>query len=266
LQSTLSKTILSRVLRAIHSYQVWEHIHDHFFTQTKGRARQLRTDLRAQALENKSMREFLGQIKNIADELARIGCLVKLDEYVDAILEGLPQDYTPVISVIESKFETLPIMEVEALLLAHESRTNRFQQKIFPSVNYSEAYVANTRSQVRTNNFHGNFGLSSADRGGCSHNGPGRGGRFANFQCQICLKYGHTTNICFYHGDPSYQPHESLVLYDPTTNQPLQFSTTQFNATPKSNTWINPATTQVRSAPSIDVPVYCYKFFCTRTW
>jgi len=37
--------------------------------------------------------------------------------------------------VIESKFETPPIMEVEALLLAHESRTNRFQKKIFSSVN-----------------------------------------------------------------------------------------------------------------------------------
>jgi len=35
--------------------------------QTKTRARQLCIDLRAQSLENKSMREFLGQIKNIAD-------------------------------------------------------------------------------------------------------------------------------------------------------------------------------------------------------
>jgi len=46
------------------------------------------------------MREFLGKIKNIADELAGIGCPVKPDEYVDAIFEGLPQDYEPVISVI----------------------------------------------------------------------------------------------------------------------------------------------------------------------
>jgi len=48
-------------------------------------------------LENKTMGEFLGQIKSIR-------CLVKHDEYVNAILEGLPQKYAPVISVIESKF------------------------------------------------------------------------------------------------------------------------------------------------------------------
>jgi len=89
LQSTLSKTILSRVLGAVHLYQVWEHIYDHFFTQTKARARQLRTNLRAQSLDKRSMQEFLAQIKNIVDELAGLDCPVKPDEYVDAILEDL---------------------------------------------------------------------------------------------------------------------------------------------------------------------------------
>jgi len=70
LQSSFSKTILSWVPRVIHSYQVWEHIHDYFFTQAKARERQLRTDLYAQSHDNKSMREFLGQIKTIVDELA----------------------------------------------------------------------------------------------------------------------------------------------------------------------------------------------------
>jgi len=77
LQSTLSKTILSHVLRAIHSYQVWEHIHDHFFTQTKAHARHLRTDLCAQSLENKTKQELLGQVKSIAKEHAGIDCPVK---------------------------------------------------------------------------------------------------------------------------------------------------------------------------------------------
>lgn len=36
------------------------------------------------------------------------------------ILEGLPQDYEYVISIIESKFENLPIDEDETLFLAHE--------------------------------------------------------------------------------------------------------------------------------------------------
>lgn len=74
------------------------------------------------------MREFLLQIKQISDSLASVGSPIMLQEHVDSILEGLPPDYDSVISVIESKFEPLPIAEVEALLLAHEARLNKFHK------------------------------------------------------------------------------------------------------------------------------------------
>nr|KYP67039.1 Retrovirus-related Pol polyprotein from transposon TNT 1-94 [Cajanus cajan] len=201
LQSTLSKSILSRVIGSVHSYQVWDKVHEYFHTQTKARARQLRTDLRSTTLDGQSMRDFLTQIKTIADELAGVGSPVSLEEYVDAVLEGLPQEYAPVVSVIESKFVTPPIAEVEALLLAHESRANRFRKQSFsPSINYTQGY---SRGSVS--------GGHSGRRGGRG-SGRGRGGRFANFQCQICFKYGHTANVCFYRADVNYQPAESLVL------------------------------------------------------
>nr|KYP54940.1 hypothetical protein KK1_001141 [Cajanus cajan] len=117
LQSTLSKSILSCVIGSVHSYQVWDKVHEYFHTQTKARARQLRTDLCSTTLDGQSMRDFLTQIKTIADELAGVGNPMSL-EYVDVVLEGLPQEYAPVVSVIESKFVTPPIAEVEALLLA----------------------------------------------------------------------------------------------------------------------------------------------------
>jgi len=41
----LSKSFLSGVLGAVHFYQVWEQIHDHFLAKNKARARQLHTDL-----------------------------------------------------------------------------------------------------------------------------------------------------------------------------------------------------------------------------
>nr|KYP59280.1 hypothetical protein KK1_014712 [Cajanus cajan] len=160
------------------------------------------------------MRDFLTQIKNIADELVGVGSAVSLEEYVDAVLEGLPQEYAPVVSVIESKFVTPPIAEVEALLLAHESRANRFRKQSFsPSINYTQGY---SRGSISGESFRDRGGGHSGRRGGrCS--GRGRGGRFANFQCQICFKYGHTTNVCFYRADVNYQLAKSLVLYDPTT-------------------------------------------------
>jgi len=48
------------------------------------------------------MKEYLGHIKSMVDDRAGIGCPIKPDEHVDAILEA--------------NFETPPITEVEALL------------------------------------------------------------------------------------------------------------------------------------------------------
>nr|KYP69844.1 hypothetical protein KK1_009050 [Cajanus cajan] len=170
LQSMFSKTILSRAIGSVHSYQVWDKVHEYFNTQTKARACQLCTNLCSTTLDGKSMHEFLTQIKNIANELARVGNHVSLEEYVDAVLEGLPQKYAPVVSVIESKFITHPIAKVEALLLAHESRANRFcKQSFSPSINYTQGY---SRGGVSNGSFR--------DRGGgncrrCSGRGSGRG-------------------------------------------------------------------------------------------
>ena len=47
-----------------------------------------------------------------------------------------------------------------------------------------------------------------SDRGtGLKGGGSGRGrsgGHFANFQCQICLKYEHTANVCHFRIDVSF--------------------------------------------------------------
>ena len=49
------------------------------------------------------MDEYLHKIKGYADELVGVGVPVHHEEYVDAILEGFPSNYAPIISVIESK-------------------------------------------------------------------------------------------------------------------------------------------------------------------
>lgn len=71
--------------------------------------------------------------------------------------------------MIESEFETPAITEVEALLLARESHSNRFQKKTFPpSINYLQSYVNpnSSSSQDCSSSSHGNYGRSSfSDRG-----------------------------------------------------------------------------------------------------
>ena len=59
--------------------------------------------MRAISLEGKSMDEYLRKIKGYVNELADVGVSVRHEEYIDALLEGLPSDYVP---VIESKKHT----------------------------------------------------------------------------------------------------------------------------------------------------------------
>ncbi|KAL5153431.1 hypothetical protein HKD37_19G052976 [Glycine soja] len=86
------------------------------------------------------MREFLLRIKCIVDALGSCRDPVLMHEHLDAILKGLPEEYSPVNSMIESKFEPLLIGEVEALLHTHEARMKKFQKHFAdsPSINVAQ--------------------------------------------------------------------------------------------------------------------------------
>ncbi|KAH1147514.1 hypothetical protein GYH30_042596 [Glycine max] len=261
LQSTFSKSVLSHVLGSNHSYQVWDKIHEYFCLHTKSHARQLRTAMRAVSLEGKSIKEYLQKIKSYVDELAGVGVLVQHEEYVYALLEGILSDYAPVISVIESKKCTPSIAEIEALLYGHETCLVRYykeaQMLSSPSLNCTQDYShSNSYKYGDFGGSRGSFGCDSGRSGPSNHDakrnggGSGRGqgnGRFANFQCQICLKYGHTVNVCHFQSDMSFQPHESLTFFDPVTLQAIPYSSGSIRS---SNTWVNPNSKLAVSAPN----------------
>jgi len=95
-------------------------------------------------------------------------------------------------------------------LHGHATRLHRYEQEnqnlVKPSLNF----------------IHGSY-ARSAHKGnprgsGHSGSGPTRGcGKFANFQCQICLKFGDIANACHFRSDESYHPPESLFFIDLAT-------------------------------------------------
>jgi histone deacetylase 1/2 len=116
LQTTLSSEISGS------SYELWGKIVSYFQKQLRAKARQLRIELRTTTLENRTVKEYLLRIRLLVDKFASIGDPLPLSQHIDIILEGPPSEFNSVISVVESKFESMEMDEVEALLLAHETR------------------------------------------------------------------------------------------------------------------------------------------------
>ncbi|MCH82619.1 retrovirus-related Pol polyprotein from transposon TNT 1-94, partial [Trifolium medium] len=244
LQTTLSSDILARFLGSRTSQDLWGKIVSYFHKQLRAKARTLRVELRSTTLENRTIKEYLLRIRMLIDNLASIGDPVPLSQHMDMILEGLPSEFNSVISVVESRFESIDMDEVEALLLAHENRLNKSKKKTIDdaaSINIAQNPHSNPPTQDQsTDNLaladnsysadpskHGTdnprYGpYSGANRGRGGRNGRGRGGRNggggrppqnSNTQCQICFKPNHTALECWYRQQSQLQLPNSSAFH-----------------------------------------------------
>lgn len=230
------------------------------------RARQLRAELRTTRLDDRSITEFLARIKALADCLASVGDPVSSKEHLDVILEGLPQDYDSMISIIESKFDdATPMEEAEALLLAQEMLIQRYRKNTLqdlPSVNLTQStqssnmniVPSSTQSQAlihttqSSDEQYSRFRGSDRGRGGRYARGRGRGGR-SSIQCQVCYKFGHIVVVCYHRFNQHFQsPPQPSVL--PTHPQ----VTYKFQGYNQSNQSYMPPPTQGYNTQGYNVP------------
>lgn len=130
LQTSLSTGIQARVVGSTHTFELWENIFAYFQKLGRTKVRQLHTELRTTTLENLTVKEYLAKIKSLVDSLSSVGDPVSSRDHLDAILDGLPQTYDSIISIIESRFDDdVSVEEAEALLLGQEIRLQRYRKQ-----------------------------------------------------------------------------------------------------------------------------------------
>ena len=120
----MSKSFTTQMVGCKFSHQIWKRLEEYFASQTKAKVRQLKSQLRS-TKKIGSLNAYLLEIKKIMDNLASIGALVNEEDHVDAILDGLLEDYFALVTVITSKTEPCFVSQVEALLMAHEERLEK---------------------------------------------------------------------------------------------------------------------------------------------
>ncbi|KAK2449415.1 hypothetical protein QL285_008613 [Trifolium repens] len=242
LLSTLSDSVLPRVLGCKHAFQVWDKIHKYFNSVLKARARQLRSELKNTKKASRSISEYLLRIKSLVNSLIAVGDNVTEQEQIDAILDGLPEDFNSFVMMMYSKTDTFAVEDLEALLLLQVAQFDKFRQELAtPAVS---ANIAQTQSKIAENSTEQDssevgtehyFAGRGKGRGKGKGKGRGRGrGAFnASSQggsCQICSKPNHDATICWYR-------------YDANPNMPSQGR--GFNAGPSrprnTNPYMNPS-------------------------
>jgi histone deacetylase 1/2 len=229
LLSTISDNVLPRVLSCKHSHEVWEKIHKYFNSVLKSRARQLRSELKNTKKLARSVNEYLLRIKSIVNSLIAVEDIVSEQEQVDAILEGLPEDFNSFVMMIYSRFETPTVEDVEALLLLQEVQFEKFRQELTkPSVSANVAQVNHSSNDSNLDAEAQESGTEhynvNASRGRGRGKGKGRGrGRAQTSSnngkgpCQICARNNHDAAICWYRYEPQsakpqargYNPHSN---------------------------------------------------------
>ncbi|KAK4272694.1 hypothetical protein QN277_021212 [Acacia crassicarpa] len=119
----MTESVLTRMVGCETTAQIWDRINVFFAYQSKAKIKQLKTTLKTTRKESSSMNEYLLKVKSSFDALAAIGSPISLSDQLDYVFDGLSEDYDSFITSISTRLEPYTMAEVEALLMAQETRT-----------------------------------------------------------------------------------------------------------------------------------------------
>lgn len=255
LLASMSEGMLTQMVGCDYSYQVWAKLEAFFASQTKANVIQLKTQLRNLRKGSLSVSDFLLKIKKIIDSLFSIGCSFTEADHIEAILEGLPEEYTSFIVSVTSRSDSYSVIEIESLLLAHEERLEKFKKDVTPALSANIAQTSSQKNQSPkpvSNPSSGQYRQFSNSQGqgprsqnfrGSTRGGNSRGrGRFGNAsnrpQCQVCGKAGHMAWQCFHRFNHQFvSPFAQGSTSQPRPSQPMQAMMASQYHQPYENSW-----------------------------
>ena len=180
------------------------------------------------------MNEYLLKICGFVDLLVLIGVNLSVKYHIDAITYGLPSEYDTFFLTINSRTKDYSIKEIESLLLAQEAKIEKYDKSLNSETasinitqglgNFGRDNFSQGRGFTSNNQFSPNFGRSNfSPRGKGGFQGKGgfnnagqrswntwNNNATANAEklvCQVCMKFGHFTDRCYYKYDPSFKGH-----------------------------------------------------------
>ncbi|KAL4376423.1 hypothetical protein GQ457_02G023530 [Hibiscus cannabinus] len=234
---TVSQSVLSHLIGLNTASGIWHTLHRLYNSKTTSRLMSYRRLLHYQKKGDLSMQEFLMKIKSLCDNLANSGERIPEHEHKTAILNGLPPEYDPMITVITASPTSYDLTFVSTILMyvdvrqhnifinayAHftshlpiQNVVTEFSHDVLNSTQNTTFDSTQNQGSVHTSSYSqsGQTGYNSSNRGrGC--------GKYSNRpQCQLCGRLGHLVDRCYYRFDMNFKNNEvmSVVYYTSTPN------------------------------------------------
>lgn len=172
--------------------------------------RQFRSELKNTKKGTRTINEYVLRIKAIVDSLVAVGDTITEQDQIDAILEGLPEEYSPFVMIMYGRTDPISVTDLESLLMVQEAQLEKFKPEIVAgnvSVNITQGYLKED-NQTFGDHYNPNHnrggGRSGRGRGGRPNLGGSGRGRGPRPTCQLCFKYGHDAFNCWNRFDPDF--------------------------------------------------------------
>nr|AAC67200.1 putative retroelement pol polyprotein [Arabidopsis thaliana] len=218
--------ILSVVVNCNTSHEVWISVANHFNRVSSSRLFELQRRLQNVSKRDKSMDEYLKDLKTICDQLASVGSPVTEKMKIFAALNGLGREYEPIKTTIENSMDALPgpsLEDVIPKLTGYDDRLQGYLEEtaVSPHVAFNITTSDDSNASGYFNAYNRGKGKSNRGRNSFSTRGRGFHQQISSTNsssgsqsggtsvvCQICGKMGHPALKCWHRFNNSYQYEE----------------------------------------------------------
>jgi len=111
LLASMSSSILTKMVGLDTSTAIWNRLSTYYASHTRATIKKLRLLLRTPK-NDRNITNYLLDIKKTVDSLSAIGASISIAEHIDAILDGLSEEYDGFITVVLSRSEPYTADEI----------------------------------------------------------------------------------------------------------------------------------------------------------
>ena len=122
LLSPLSEKVLSVVVKAISSLDVWQILATQFGARSGARVLHLKTQIQTIRKGSTIIHEYYTKMKTTLDALRAAGNNMSDEDFVLCLLAGLGSRYDSIVTTINAQPEGTSLSNVYEMLLSHENR------------------------------------------------------------------------------------------------------------------------------------------------